>query len=421
MTDRNEQTRRGFLAQSAKLVAAAGLVSGAGCSELGMSGPERGPVMKVVAGAKPRKLGANDKIRFGIIGAGNRCNYVMKQLFAMDRNISIKAVAEPVQSNVDRALKDIKEALNEKPDIYMGQDDYKTKLLARDDIDAILTATPCCMHAEIFLACFAAGKHVYGEKPAAITINEADAMVEAQKRNPDLICQVGFQRRGTTLYAVGVQKIREGMIGKPMDCRAAWNNAWGPIGKPTDGHRSWFSQRKISGDWMLEQACHTWDVFNWVTGTMPVASTGFGYRDVFKEMDPKRDVTDLYYALIEYPEFTIDYQHSWMCPHKDTYEKSFNGRFSGVFEHLGGLKGGIALREGKYYPRDPEGKVEQYTPFEEEPGWTQKSIAAFTKAVRGQGPVMCGVVEGRMATLAGLLVRKSVDERRRVTMKELIG
>ena len=421
MTHDSEQTRRSFLAQSAKLVSAAGLVAAAGCAESGASKIDRGPQMTVVAGPKPRKLGANDKIRFGIIGAGNRCNYVMKQLFAVDKNISIKAVAEPVQENVDRARKDIKEALNETPDIYMGPDDYKTKLLARDDIDAILTATPCCMHAQVFLACFAAGKHVYGEKPMAITVNETTAMVEAQAKNPDLICQVGFQRRGTTLYAAGVQRIREGMIGKPMDVRAAWNNAWGPIGKPTDGHRSWFGRRKFSGDWMLEQACHTWDVFNWVTGTMPVASTGIGYRDVFKEMDPQRDVTDLYYAHLEYPDFVIDYQHSWMCPFKDTYEKSFNGRFTGVFEHLGGLKGGIALREGKFYPREQNGEVVQYTASEEEPIWTQKSIGAFTKALRGQGPLVCGVKEGRMATLAGLLVRQSVDERRRVTMKEIMG
>ncbi len=415
MKELNQKTRRGFLADSAKLVAAAGLASTAGCAVI-----DRGPVMRVVAGPKPRTIGPNDKIRFGIIGAGNRCNWVMKQLFEMDKNISIKAVAEPEQANVDRALKDIQEGLNEKPDIYMGREDYK-KLLARDDVDAILTATPCCMHARIFLDCFAAGKHVYGEKPMAITANEADAVVEAQKKNPHTICQVGFQRRATKIYPAGVAKIQEGMIGQMLDVRAAWNNAWGPIGKPSDGARSWLGRRKYSGDWMLEQACHTWDVFAWVTGRLPVAATGLGYKGIFKEMDPDRDVTDLYYAHIEYPDFAIDYEHSWICPHKDKYGDGPDGRFTGVFEHFAGLKGGISMNEGKFFPRDPDAKVIQYTEPESEPAWTRNSIAAFTKALRGQGPVLSTPETGKMATLIGLLVRQAVDERRRVTMKEIIG
>ncbi|HSW46381.1 MAG TPA: Gfo/Idh/MocA family oxidoreductase [Phycisphaerae bacterium] len=415
MATYGEQTRRGFLAESAKLAAVAGLVSAAGC---GMA--DRGPAMQVVAGPKPRRFGPNDKIRFGIIGAGNRCNYVMKQLFEADKNISIKAVAEPVQANVDRALKDIKEALNETPDIHMGAEDYR-KLLERNDIDAILTATPCNMHAKVFLACFAAGKHVYGEKPMAITVNETDAMIEAQKKNPDTVCQIGFQRRGTTLYPKGIELIRSGRIGRPMDVRAAWNNAWGPIGKPTDGHRSWFGRRSISGDWMLEQACHTWDVLNWVAGKLPVAATGIGYPNLFKEMDPERDVTDLYYAHIEYPEFYVDYEHSWICPHHDGYQNAPGGRFTGVFEHIGGLKGGVALNEGKFFPRDPEARMEQYTEAESEPNWTRGSVGAFMKTLRGQGPNVCTVNEGRAATLVGLLVRRAVYEHRRVTMNEIIG
>lgn len=416
MQPNNEQTRRGFLAQSAKLAMAAGLATAAGCSMA-----DRGPFVMATAGPKPRRFGPNDKIRFGIIGAGNRCNRVMKQLFEADKNISIKAVAEPVQANVDRAIKDIGEALKEKPDIYMGPEDYKTKLLARNDIDAILTATPCYLHATVSLACFAAGKHVYGEKPMAITVNEANAMVEAQKKNPEVVCQIGFQRRGTKLYAKGVELIREGKIGKPLDCRTAWNNNWGPLGKPSDGPRVWFGRRKFSGDWMLEQACHSWDVLNWVAGTLPVTATGIGYKGIFKDMDPQRDVTDLYYATIEYPQFVVDHEHSWICPQHDTYEKASRGRFTGVFEIMGGLKGGIALNEGKFYPRDKDAKVEQYAEGELEPQGTRDSIGAFMKALRGQGPNVCTVEHGRAATLVGLLVRKAVDEHRRVNMWEITG
>lgn len=166
---------------------------------------------------------------------------------------------------------------------------------------------------------------------------------------------------------------------------------------------------------MLEQACHSWDVMNWMAGALPVAASGVGYRDIFKSMDPERDVTDLYYAHLEYPGFFVDFEHSWMCPHND------EGRFTGVFERISGPKGGMAINEGKLYWRDPNKKTEQFAEASGDPGWTQGSIAAFVKSLRGRTPVACGVKEGRDATLVGLLVRQAVDERRRVEMKEIIN
>jgi len=413
MADQKQQSRRDFLARSARLAAATGLVSAGGCSMMDL-----GPTLRVVAGPKPHRIGPKQKIRLGIIGPGNRIFWVMKQMFKVDKNISIKAIAEPVQANVDRALAEIGKVLKEKPDVYMGREDYKTKLLARDDIDAVLVGTPCYLHARMYLDCFAAGKHFYGEKPMAITLNEANAMVEAQRKNPEVIAQIGFQRRATTMYPKGIELIRSGALGRLLDSRAAWNIR-GPIGLPKDGHRSWFGRRKYSGDWMLEQACHTWDVLNWVAGTLPIAATGLGYGNLFPDLDPDRDVTDLYFAHLEYPDFLVDYEHSWLCPHHDNYPNSPEGRFSGVFEKIGGMKAGVALNEGKIFYRDSKKKPEQYTPRETEPGWTQMSIGSFLKTLRGQQKLVSGVENGRMATLVGLMVRKAVYERRRVTMDEI--
>jgi len=415
MSEQNEQTRRNFLATGAKLAAAAGLVSTGGCSMA-----DRGPILTAVAGPKPHKIDPNQKIRLGIIGPGNRIFWVMKQMFEVDKNITIKAIAEPVQANVDRALAEIKKQLGDTPDVYTGRQDYKTKLLARDDIDAVLVGTPCYLHAPMYLDCFAAGKHFYGEKPMAITVNETKAMVEAQRKNPDVIGQIGFQRRGTQMYPKGIEMVRSGVLGKLLDCRAAWNLR-GPIGLPNDGHRSWFGRRQYSGDWMLEQACHTWDVLNWVAGKLPVAATGVGYGNLFPELDPDRNVTDLYFAHLEYPDFFVDYEHSWLCPWHDAYPQVAEGRFSGIFEKVCGKDGGISLNEGKIFYRDRDKKPEQFTKHETEPGWTQDSIGSFLQTLRGKKELVSGVTNGRMATLVGLMVRKAVYERRRVTMKEIIG
>ncbi|NLN26946.1 MAG: Gfo/Idh/MocA family oxidoreductase, partial [Firmicutes bacterium] len=58
-----------------------------------------------------------------------------------------------------------------------------TKMLERDDIDAIQICTPHHLHAEMTIAAANAGKHVLTEKPMAISVADADAMIEAAKRN----------------------------------------------------------------------------------------------------------------------------------------------------------------------------------------------------------------------------------------------
>ena len=85
------------------------------------------------------------------------------------------------------------------------------------------------------------------------------------------------------------------------------------------------------------------------------------------------------------------------------------------------MNGGISLNEGKIFYRKSDKAPEQFTPFEQEPGWTQDSIGSFLQTLRGKKELVSGVTNGRMATLVGLMVRKAVYEHRRVTMKEIIG
>lgn len=415
MSGDTPRTRRGFLAESAKLAAATGLASAVGCSMA-----ERGPVLTTTAGPKPRSFSRDAKINLAVIGLGNRWHLVFSELLEADRNLGVKAIVDPRQDNVDRALKTIGDALHDKPEVYRGPEDY-LKVLARDDVDAVMISVPNYLHTTMYLAAFAAGKHFYGEKPMSITVNEAHAMVEAQEKNPEITAQIGFQRRATTLYQKGIEMIRDGAVGRILDCRGAWDTPGGPMGTVKSGPRIWFGRRKFSGDWMLDQACHTWDVFNWVAGKLPIAASGVGYKDVYTDIDPGRDVTDLYYAHLEYPEFHVDYEHSWICPHNDLYSGDRDGLFSGVFERVGGTKGGIALERGKLFFRDKNKQPVQYIDGTFEPGWTRESIVSFMHALRNHTPVVSGVRNGRDATLVALMVRKAVDEHRRVTTKEIVG
>jgi predicted dehydrogenase len=404
MPDHSETSRRDFLATSIKMTAVAGLVTSAGCAATG------GPALAAPTGPTPPPIKPDQKLRIGFIGTGGRGQAHVDSAL-MNPNITVKAVAEINEVNRNKALDKIKEKLNETPEVYSTPDGYK-KLLAREDIDGVFLATPCDMHAPMYLDCFAAGKHFYGEKPLCLKANEANALVESQKKNPHVIGQIGFQRRASAKYQNAVDKIRGGIVGEPVDGRGAWNNVGGPIGLPKDGSRVWLGRRIHSGDWMLEQACHTWDVFNWVANAMPIRASGFGRRDLFKDIDPDRDVTDFYFAHLEYPNnFFVSYQHNWFCPPND------GALWSGVYERVMGTKGGLDLESGKFYPRDKKDPVTELPGSAED---THKSIATFFECLRTGTKPPSGVENGRMATLTGLLVRKAVDEQRWVSMKEIL-
>lgn len=413
MTQPNGPTRRSFLTDSAKLMALGGLVS-AGCNMMN-GGADRGPTLGTVAGPKPPSIDPNQTIRIGLIGVGSRMRALIHRSVDLP-NLEFVAMADPNKENTDKMAKMIAERVNQTPEVYHGEEDYR-KILERDDIDAVMLATPCYLHAKMYVECFAAGKHFYGEKPMAITVNGADAVVEAQRKNPDVKCQIGFQRRANPYYQQAIQQVHDGALGELFDGRGAWLNAWGPLGKPGTPSE-WFGRRAQSGDWMLEQACHTWDAFNWICNSPAIAATGIGRRDLFREMDPDRDVTDFYFAHIEYPNgLVLDFEHSWICPHKD------DGKFSGVFERAGGTKAGLSLGlyppDATFYYRDNE---KEPTKLWTEPlDATAASTAAFFDALRHDKTPVSGVDNGRIATLVGLMVRKAVDEKRRVTMKEITG
>ncbi len=417
MSAKQNSSRRDFLGTAAAALGAAGLVSVPGRSSAGES--RRQGRLQAVAGPRPKQINPDRPIRLGLIGVGGRCNDLLNATAAAKSNVQIVAIADPNEANVKARLNFIRQTWNAMPEVYTGEQDYRDKLLARDDVDAVLIATPCLYHAEMYVAAFAAGKHLYGEKPMCIEVDEVNAIVDAQKKNPDVICQIGFQRRASKGYQAAVQKMHGGLLGRMFEATGGWRISGGPLGMPGSGTQIWFGRRRLSGDWMLEQACHTWDVFCWVAGEMPIAASGRGQRGLFKEQDPERDVTDFYVAHLEFPSGLIaDFEHNWMCPKHDDQM-----RFQGVFERFVGTSGGVALStwpgEATFYPRDEKEKVVQYAKPLPEP--TQESIEAFYHALRTNTKPPSGVENGRMATLTGMLVRKAVYENRRVEMKELTG
>ncbi len=102
------------------------------------------------------------------------------------------------------------------------------------------------------------------------------------------------ERRADPHFIEPIRAVRAGEIGDLVEGRILWSNSWGPL-------YGWFGQRRRSGDWIVEQAVHNWDVLNWAVNAVPVRAMAMGRNDLFRDRQPDRDVHDYYTGVVEYP------------------------------------------------------------------------------------------------------------------------
>jgi predicted dehydrogenase len=165
---------------------------------------------------------------------------------------------------------------------------------------------------------------------------------------------------------------------------------------------------------MVEQAVHVWDLFQWLKGSSPVRAYGHGRRDLFRSVDPDRDVTDTFMASLEWGDgFRLSYHHSWVDPADDA--------FTGQSLLLVGELGGVDLVTGTVTFRDRSRPRRALHPGPQPD--TRLALEAFVSAVRSPEPPPppISLQEAADATLTGLLVRQAVDERRVVERPEIDG
>jgi predicted dehydrogenase len=147
--------------------------------------------------ARGRRVGPNDRITFGVIGVGIQGRGLAVRM-ARRPDAQVVAVADVVAERRDDAKRRIEEATAGRDDAssYSGCDAYHDfrELLARDDLDAVIIATPDHWHAIPCIMAADAGKHIYCEKPLTHHIAEGRAIADAVTRN-GITFQTGSQQR----------------------------------------------------------------------------------------------------------------------------------------------------------------------------------------------------------------------------------
>ncbi|HWF09222.1 MAG TPA: Gfo/Idh/MocA family oxidoreductase [Bryobacteraceae bacterium] len=171
--------------------------------------------------ATGKVLGANDRIRVGVVGVGDRGTQLAREAAACP-NTELTAFADVYTRRLSDALKLAPEART--------YTDYR-QMLDAAPLDAVLIATPQHSHAECFIAAMAAGKHVYQEKAMAFTIDQAKAMRAAYQRAGNRVVQIGHQTCSMGHVADAANYLASGAVGQVTAIRASmYRNT--PHGKP---------------------------------------------------------------------------------------------------------------------------------------------------------------------------------------------
>jgi predicted dehydrogenase len=196
-------------------------------------------------------------------------------------------------------------------------------LLDRDDIDAVVIASPDHWHAVQTVMAFRSGKDVFVEKPLTATVYEGRRMVEVE-RETGRVGAVCLNRRGSSIYRDLAARVPEGLVGKVVSAYASHSSNMYPNGigtaeesEPPQGfdwdmwlgprsyrpystsiapyHFRWHSDFSSQmGNWGV----HYMDVIRWLTGELaPISVTAVGGRYA---VDDDRDIPDTLSVLFEF-------------------------------------------------------------------------------------------------------------------------
>ena len=173
------------------------------------------------AASYARILGANDRVRVGIVGFSDRFRQALLPAFAKvgkELNFEIVAVSDIWNRRRDEGVAEIERVIGAKARPFRNNEEMYAARVS----DAVVISTADFQHAYHGVEAIQAGQDAYIEKPLAHTMDKAIAIRDAVKKS-DRIVQIGTQRRSTANYQMANEYIRSGKFGDIVTAEMTWN------------------------------------------------------------------------------------------------------------------------------------------------------------------------------------------------------
>lgn len=312
-----------------------------------------------VPGRASAYVGPNEKVRLAVIGCGGMGSRHVEALVE-NQQCDLAAVCDVYIPRCEAAAKTVEDATGKRPD---GYQDFR-RILERNDIDAIMVATPDHWHPLLTILGCQAGKDVYVEKPACTTVEEGRAMIDAARRYGRVV-QVGTQQRSMPLFQKAIELIHAGKLGD-IGTASAWVGVnWPlieetvqPVPKGLDwdlwlGPAPWvpFSPQRLGafrafhdyarGGELANWGVHLVDIVHWgIQQDMPLSVQAVGGNPRGGAGADNYETVDV---LLEYPGCTV----TWEQRHSNLHAgKGYGISFQGTEAKLSIDRGSFVLEPG---------------------------------------------------------------------------
>jgi len=377
----------------------------------------------VLAYPSSKVFGANDRVRVGMIGVGDRGNDLLGQIRNVP-NVELVAMADVYSRRRDQAKSKV-------PGIQTF-DDYR-RLLDMKDIDGVIVASPLHIHARHFVDTLASGKDLYAEKTMTWSIPEADKCLAAAKAS-DRVVQIGLQHESAGATADARQWIKDGWVGKvtqveswmsrntphgkgqwvrpvPPDCTEQ-NVDWkaflnGRPDRPFDPYKliNWRLFWEFSGGNCAENMVHQ---IAWIMSVLdlPLPSSAYMSGGVFSEKDG-REVPDTIAVTLDFPkDIDVTWQSTFSNKHYELGDRILGS--DGTMEHHFG-------EELQYWPEKtnrPGGEATKGKTHD------QDHMKNWVDCVRTRATPNAPVELGYRSALAVHMANLSYRNKKRMTLED---
>ncbi len=374
---------------------------------------------------------ANERVRIGVIGTGNRGGQLVDATLP-HADAEIVALCDVFEPHLDKEVEKIGGTL----DRYT---DYR-KMLDRDDIDAVLVASPDHWHALQTIDACNAGKDVYVEKPMSFTIHEGRRMVEAARRNKRVV-QVGTHRRSSKMYAHLAELIQSDGLGEVTALRAYrlsnmapdgigfvedsaapnnldWDMWLGPRPKrPYNANIAPYRFRwwKDYSSQMTNWGVHYFDLLRWLAGEEAIASCSV-HGGQFAVKD-QRSIPDTMEGTFEFASGRLllfgQYEASGAPMFPGGAEIEIRGTNGTLYA---GSRGYTIRPERGGQFQDPEPRLEEVQEKSQDANsnLTQEHVRDFLDCIKSREKPKADVEIGHRSTTIALLGNIALDTKARI-------
>ncbi|XP_071724110.1 uncharacterized protein [Rutidosis leptorrhynchoides] len=239
-----------------------------------------------------------ETVRYGIVGVGMMGREHLMNLYHLRRQkVAVVAIADPHLPSQNLALQLAQQSFDFPIQVFSGH----KEMLDSGLCDVIVVSTPNMTHHEILMDIIKHPKphHVLVEKPLCTTIEHCREVVEAAKKRPDMIVQVGLEYRYMPPVAKLIEIVKSGSLGavKMVSIR---EHRFPFLVKVND----WNRFNVNTGGTLVEKCCHFFDLMRLFAGANPVrvmASGGIDVNHKDELYDGKvPDIIDNAYVIVEF-------------------------------------------------------------------------------------------------------------------------